>query len=309
MIQINLLRNKIKDFLQHSPCKEGPTFQILDSVDKGRYQQLLIEYLGSEYDQIKAYLLVPKGQGPFPAVLIHHQHNGERHLGKSEVCGLVGDSNQAFGPMLASEGVVVLCPDSICFEDRRRNRNGIIKDTDNDFLQHYNEMCYRILSGTSLMKKVLDDASIAISLLNQHPNVDANKLGVFGHSYGGNTAIFQGALDERIQFACSSGALCSFENKIKQGTGMEMALVIPGFINHFEMVDLIRCFQFRKLFIVSATEDKYSKDADDIIESIESKEYIIHKRYTGGHALTKERFEDIITWILKIAHFGGRDEI
>lgn len=44
-----------------------------------------------------------------PAVLINHQHNGERHLGKSEVCGLAGNPLQAFGPELARHGFVVLC--------------------------------------------------------------------------------------------------------------------------------------------------------------------------------------------------------
>jgi hypothetical protein len=43
-------------------------------------------------DRIPAFQLAPLGgDGPGPAVLIHHQHNGERHLGRSEVCGLAGN--------------------------------------------------------------------------------------------------------------------------------------------------------------------------------------------------------------------------
>jgi dienelactone hydrolase len=34
-------------------------------------------------DVIPAYLAVPTGDGPFPAVVIFHQHAGQRHLGKS----------------------------------------------------------------------------------------------------------------------------------------------------------------------------------------------------------------------------------
>jgi len=115
-------------------------------------------------------------------------------LGKSEVCGLVGDSFQAFGPALAKQGIVVLAPDSICFEDRRSNRTGIEPD-DADVEQHYNEMCYRLLRGDTLMHKVLSDSAQAISLLRAHSLIDPERVGILGHSYGGNTVLFHGALD------------------------------------------------------------------------------------------------------------------
>ena len=57
--------------------------------------------------------------------MINHQHNSERHFGKSEVCGIVGSPYQAFGPVLARHGFVVLVPDVICFEERRKNAHFI----------------------------------------------------------------------------------------------------------------------------------------------------------------------------------------
>lgn len=68
--------------------------------------------------------MIPDGLNKNPAILLNHQHNGERHLGKSEVCGLAGNSLQAFGPLLAQKGFVVLASDSICFEGRRKNGQG-----------------------------------------------------------------------------------------------------------------------------------------------------------------------------------------
>ncbi|WP_346879379.1 hypothetical protein [Clostridium sp. UBA3061] len=63
-----------------------------------------------------------------------------------------------------------------------------------------------------------------------------------------------------------------------------------------------------KFLIVSATEDKYSKDAMDIYKKAE-KEYIkcnagqqiSIKQYEGGHALTSERFNYIVDWIIEAA--------
>ena len=183
----------------------------------------------------------------------------------------------------------------------KANKSDVEPDDEySDFLQHYNEMCYRILKGKTLMEKVIEDASIAISLLRTIEEVGNNRIGTLGHSYGGNTALFQGALDERIKFTCSSGAVCSYKNKMKNGTGIEMAEVIPGFINNFEIEDLVKCFVKRDLLILSATEDKYSKDADKIYETAKTyfeqigfEQRVVHKRCKGGHKLDKERFNYI----------------
>jgi hypothetical protein len=88
------------------------------------YLELRVCYAGVE-EEIPALLLVPDGAGPFAAVLAHHQHNSEWHLGKSEVAGLAGDPLQAFGPALARAGLVVLAPDAVGFEDRRYSGTGI----------------------------------------------------------------------------------------------------------------------------------------------------------------------------------------
>ena len=80
---------------------------------------------------------------------MHHQHHGERHHGKSEVEGIAGDPFQFFCPALAKAGIISLAPDSICFEDRRTNKKGLLPDDDpdNDWLQHYNECVTGLLKG------------------------------------------------------------------------------------------------------------------------------------------------------------------
>jgi Dienelactone hydrolase and related enzymes len=306
-MSLNVLRQEIKDYLGIRTLNFPVHYTVVDKEECDGYFRFLIYYTGSEKEIIPAYLLIPKGEGIFPAVLIHHQHNSERHLGKSEVCGLVGNPLQAFGTALVKKGFIVLAPDSICFEDRRKNKTGIVPDEENDFMQHYNEMCYRILKGSSLMKKVIDDANVGVNLLKSHEKVDKHRIGVLGHSYGGNTVIFQTATNEEIAFACSSGAACTYKNKMEYGTGIEMAEVIPGFYNKYDIYDLIKCIAPRHILLVSATNDKYSRDADFIerqtrstFDEFGSKENFEHRRYNGGHALTLERFEDIINWVSQV---------
>ena len=119
----DILRQQIRQFLSFSIPEAPVAFVAHDMVEESGYRRIRVSYASPEGEPIPAFLLLPQGDGPFAAVLIHHQHNSQRHFGKSEVCGLVGDPLQAFGPALAREGFVVLAPDSICFEDRRTNRN------------------------------------------------------------------------------------------------------------------------------------------------------------------------------------------
>jgi dienelactone hydrolase len=305
---LDSLRHAIRDFLKFSLPESSVPFVIQGTLAQEGYQQIRIQYTGQEGDPIPAFLLLPYGTGPFPAVLIHHQHHGQRHLGKSEVCGLVGDPLQAFGPALARQGFVVLAPDSICFEDRRGNRKGIEQD-EADLEQHYNEMCYRLLRGDTLMRKVLSDSASGITLLREHPLVDPERVGILGHSYGGNTVLFHGALDERIRFACSSGAAGTYQLRMAHQVGIEMAEVIPGFANRYDIPDLVACFAPRPTLIVSATDDPFSQDAEDIVTKARARctefgrpERIEHKHYEGKHALTQERFDHIVNWLVSCAN-------
>jgi dienelactone hydrolase len=157
------------------------------------------------------------------------------------------------------------------------------------------------------MRRVLDDAARGVSLLGAYRAVDRQRLGTLGHSYGGNTVLFHAAVDERLGFACASGAACTYATKMRQGTGIEMAEVIPGFTQRYDVQDLVRCLAPRPTLLVSTTDDPYSHDAADIAQTaretfaaLGAAHRLTHKQYGGGHALTRERFEDIIAWCIAV---------
>jgi dienelactone hydrolase len=273
-------------------------FEVLSERGLDGYLELQVRYAGVEED-VPALLLVPDGGGPFPAVLAHHQHNSAWHLGKSEVAGLAGDPLQAFGPALARAGVVVLAPDAVGFEDRRATGPGVGPDAD-DGRQHFNEMAYRLVLGGLLMTTVLRDAAAALSVLAAHPGVDAGRVGVAGHSYGGNTTLFHTALDERVRFACASGAACTYRRRMADRTGIELAQVVPGILEIADIDDVVALIAPRSLLIVSAPDDVYSADADEIERAVAPlfpPGALRHARFDGGHALTPERFELIVEWV------------
>jgi dienelactone hydrolase len=304
VLSLDDLRDDITQWLRLAPPPRAVHVTTESVTPAGAFERRRIVYTGADGDRIPAFLLVPtrpaaRGSG----ILVHHQHHGERHLGKSEVCGLAGDPLQAFGVTLAERGFVVLAPDSICFEDRRAGQAGIDPHPA-DWEQHYNEMTYRLVRGDTLMRKVLDDAATGLSVLIESGLVDSARLGVLGHSYGGNTALFQTALDERVRFACSSGAVCSYRRKLARGIGIEMAEVLPAVVGRFDIDDLLRLAAPRPMLVVSGTEDPYSLDATDMVQaarpayaSAGRTDALEHAEYPGGHAITPERVDRIVDWL------------
>lgn len=299
---VERLRGELRAFLGVRPPAPAPSVEMLASSHEEGYTRHLV-HLVTDDDVIPSLLAVPPGPGPFPAAVVFHQHAGQRHFGKSEVFGLVGDPYQAFGPALARAGFVVLAPDSIAFEDRRPGGPGTDARND-DWEQHYNALTYRLVSGDTLMRKVLDDAMTAVTALLARADVQPEALVALGHSYGGNTTLFLTAVDERVRLGCASGALASYRRKMSDGTGIEMAEVIPGFASRFDMDHVLAAVAPRHFLVVSGTDDKYAADAQDVVDGARATiggpddDELSHLRVTGGHGLDDQRFEAIVDWIV-----------
>ena len=96
-------------------------------------------------------------------------------------------------------------------------------------------------------------------------------------------------------------------NRMENGVGIELASVVPNLYKKYDIGDLLACVAPRKLLIVSTDDDKYSRDAADVVNiakrsyaGLNAEDNIVHIRYKGGHALTQERFDAIVKWILSV---------
>lgn len=278
-------------------------FERGEVVTADGYTRERIEYRGLEGDPIPAFLFMPTGRAPKGGVVVFHQHNGEFHFGKSEVAGLVGDPFMAFGPALARRGLAVLAPDALTFEDRRAGVRGVQPDT-YDWRQHYNAMSYRLLDGDTLMRKGLDDAQRAIGVLIDASGVDPSRVGVAGHSFGGTTAMYHAAVDPRCRFAAISGAVGSFDSRRRADTGILLFETVPGLATWLDTHDVLAAIAPRPTLVVSGTQDKYSRDADEVVARVPG-DFITALRVDGGHALEQVRFDAIVEWIVGQAAQGA----
>lgn len=120
-----------------------------------------------------AYLLVPEGKGPFPAVLVvFYEANTAIGRGKSEF--------RDYAIQLANRGFVTLS----------------LGGDPNTYYPTKEKCQIQPLSFHAY------EAANCCTALAQMPNVDAKRIGVVGHSYGGKWAMFAAALHDG--FACGA---------------------------------------------------------------------------------------------------------
>lgn len=235
----------------------GPTPVPLESavdsrVECGTYERIFLSYWTEEDDRIPAYLLIPRElKQPAPAVFCHHQHAGNYALGKSEVVGLEGDPNQGYAHELVERGYVVLAPDALGFEGRNWS-DGTSGTQQFEFVQ-------RLVRGRTLLAKVLHDVSVGIDLLSGRDEVDPNRIGFLGHSYGGRMAIWCAAFDKRIKASVSNCGCARYRDTLSPEAGIQTEFCIPNILSWGDIEDVVRLIEPNSLLIQAATDDKWSR--------------------------------------------------
>ena len=204
--------NKAEDLLaQYQECLGGPFPEpvplntvLRETIKKDGYRIESVTYEVEPGDRIPALVLIPDNatkDNPVPGIAVWHQHNGEYHLGKNEPAGLAGNPMHHTAVALVKEGYVVLCPDSLCFEERQ-DPTGILKRGEYERF----EFLRYVVRGKSLAWKDVLDMKTSVTYLSQRPEVNPGKLGCYGHSMGSTHAWLVGPLEPRLR--CVIGNCC-----------------------------------------------------------------------------------------------------
>ena len=82
--------------------------EVEEVVDCGSYVRQLLSYSAEPGGRVPAFLLVPKGDGPFPAVICPHPTSNTE--GHKVVVGLGEKPNRSYASELAERGFVTLAP-------------------------------------------------------------------------------------------------------------------------------------------------------------------------------------------------------
>jgi len=252
-------RDAILQRLGRFPARVPPAATLGPPRDLGDHTRTLVSYDVEAGERIDAWLLRPRGDPPaagWPAILALHQHGGEFYLGKSQPAGLSANTGYHYGLELCRRGYVVLCPDHLCFEDRRppeyvRVENRAMSD------QGYErfEFTQRILAGSCLQTKYLHDMVCALDLLADLPDVDAARLGAIGHSLGGQEALWLAWYDQRVRAAVSSCGFGLIRTIIRDGINHNFALYVPGLLEIGDSDALLAEIAPRAFLLTSGEQD------------------------------------------------------
>jgi len=222
-----------------------------ERADLGDVVREKVTYAVEPGERVPAFVLLPKsGPARHPAILCHHQHGGEFQVGKDGPAGLGSDPSQHYALELARRGYVTIVFDALCFNERQ-DAAGRLK---NGEYERYEAM-YRIAEGKSLQGKYVWDARRALDYLETRPEVDATRLGMIGHSLGGQETLFTAAIDTRIRAAASSCGFGSLRTLKRDRINHNYALFVPGLANNGDFGAVLALVAPRPFFVVARSED------------------------------------------------------
>ena len=212
-----LARKKVFDcmLMPPPPPVDGYKAKVLFEEQREGYKAKKIEIQLSRYYTVPAYILIPDGKGPFPAINLLHDHGAHLFIGKektirplacedsvvikdAEVWSAGGYEGQFFGDFLARHGYIVLSTDAPMWGERGQ-KEGPRRDK------------YDMIAGNMMMYGIdlcawmtYDDIS-ATDYLASIPEVDSRRIGCTGWSMGAYRAWMLSALSDRIK---AGAAVC-----------------------------------------------------------------------------------------------------
>jgi dienelactone hydrolase len=166
---------------------ERPTVKKLATVERDGYTEHRVQVqISPDGKYVDGYLLIPKGKGPFPAVIVPF-YEPLTSIGQGAKGRGVGTHD--YGLQLVKRGFITL---SIGTPGSLDKLGGDVREA---LIKAGEEMRRQPLTLLAYV------AANCLTALAQMPEVDAARIGIIGLSYGGKWSMFASCLDSR--FACA----------------------------------------------------------------------------------------------------------
>ncbi|MCR9292732.1 MAG: prolyl oligopeptidase family serine peptidase [bacterium] len=157
----------------------NPELEVLDSVRRENFTQQQVRFKWTPQEYTTGYLLLPEGADRRPAVITVF-YEPETAIGW-------GTEHRDFALQLARRGFVTL---SIGTTEATQAKT---------YALYYPSMDDAQVQPLSMLAYA---AANAWYVLAKHPRVDAERIGIMGHSFGGKWAMFASCLFDK--FACAA---------------------------------------------------------------------------------------------------------
>ncbi len=308
------------DSLSTPPQRATFAPAVIAVEDRGAYEARKIAFNVNADCRIKAYLLVPKGNGPFPGMIALHDHGAHFSIGKEKVVRPFGEPqavlddatawvNECYGGRwigdeLAKRGYVVLAIDVLYWGDRGR-MEGV------DYEDQQAVGANMLHLGYSWAGYNVWDDIRSAEFLQGLPEVDPDRIACVGLSMGANRTWHLAAATDIVKAGaaiCWMGDTATLaEEGNNQTTGYSAySMIHPGLRNALDYPDVaaIACpkpmlfFNGSQdgLFPVPGVEAAYAR-MRDVWESQDVAGRLYCRLWDVPHEFNAAMQEDAFAWL------------
>lgn len=225
----------------------------------------------SEFSRVPGYLLVPRGEGPFPGIVALHDHGAHFSIGKEKVIepfdvpeAVHADAldwitkyygGRWIGDELASRGYVVFSIDALFWGDRGRKDNlepdlvnrHYRRDPNTGWLAEYP---YQQAVASNILQLDMNWVGIvtwddvrSAEFLASRPEVDPSRIGTLGLSMGSHRTWMLAAATDHIRAGAAICWMCTTDALMVPGNNQTVgyssySMLVPGLRHWLDYPDV-----------------------------------------------------------------------
>jgi hypothetical protein len=316
----NAARAKVMECLLAPPPAAPFDPKVIAEQDRGTYMARKVIFNVTGDSRVLGLMLVPKGRGPFPAVLLLHDHGARFDIGKEKVIRPWDDrpermksaqqwvdqcyGGRFIGDELAQRGYVCFSTDALNWSDR----GGAGYDGQQALASNLLHL------GASFAGLIAHEDLRAAEFLATRTGVDANRVAAMGLSMGSFRTWQVAALSDRIAAGVAICWMATVKGLMVEGNNQTrgqsaFTMTHPGLFNHLDYPDVagIACpkpmlfYNGEKdaLFPVPSVKDAYAK-MHKVWASQGADDRLVTKLWDVPHVFNGEMQEEAFAWLDKV---------
>jgi len=271
----------------------------------------------TRYERVRGALLTPDGDGPFPAVLLLHDHGAKFDIGKEKLVRPWYDdtrlasaeawadkyfSGRFVGDELARRGYVVLCLDALGWGDR----GPVTYDQQQALAANFYNL------GSSLAGLMAREDARAAAFLAGLDRVDAHRVAAVGFSMGAYRAWQTAALSDHVAATAAVCWMTGLKEMMVPGNNTLRGqsayyMLHPGLARHLDIPDVASIAAPRPMLLLDGEQDPLFT-AEGVRAAYAKLRAVWHSRHASqqlrteiwpglGHVFTAPMQDEVFGWL------------
>jgi dienelactone hydrolase len=299
-----VFKDKIWSLRGREISRAGLQYSFDQEEDAGGHIRKKVLIKATEFSDVSGYLLLPKDISGKTAGIIASP--GHYRFGKDSIAGhpaakeeLDAKPGTDYGKSAVEAGYVVFIPDWWGWGDRSGHLDKVGQHRDRCNVIQNSASMY----GFSVLYLHILEGDAIVDFLQTLDNVDGERIGIIGNSYGGRTAMWIGAYNDKIKCVVSAGAMNLFSERASKLSSCAIQY-FPGILQYGDVGEIYSLIAPKPLQLQAGTDDPLitPADRDRIADTVRKAYKALNKEdnlsievFKGGHMLNWQLAEKFLT--------------